>query len=139
MIDQVLSFHPAATHFHIGGDEVYHLGQCERCTRIMSERSWSKQDLFLSHIRNVTQYIRNKYPKVRPVMWDDEFRKLSGDLITEFGLGKLVDIMVWKYTPNVSEFITDEILEKYLAHFRGIWIASAFKGRSRNPLTIKTK
>jgi len=131
MIDQIITLHPGISHIHIGSDEVYHLGRCERCTRIMSDRQWTKTDLFLSHVRNVTEYIKRVHPDVRPIMWDDEFRSLSEQAILESGVPKLVDIMVWKYTPNIGEYITDEIIEKYVNLFPGIWIATAFKGEIR--------
>lgn len=130
MIDQVIDSHPGITHIHIGSDEVYHLGLCDRCTRSMEERGWSKEQLFLSHLRNVTTYIKWKYPHIRPIIWDDELRSLNEGLIEEFEVAKYTDIMVWKYTQVVAEFITDAILDKYARIFKSVWIASAFKGAS---------
>ncbi|MBO8831442.1 family 20 glycosylhydrolase, partial [Staphylococcus aureus] len=50
MIDQVVSLHPAIQHFHIGADEVYHLGLCERCKKKMMSENLTPQQLFFVHV-----------------------------------------------------------------------------------------
>lgn len=74
------------------------------------------------------RYIRDKYPTIRPLMWDDELRKMSQQELQASPLGKLVEPVVWKYTPSIDSFLPVDIWDKYATVFGSVWIASAFKG-----------
>lgn len=100
MIDQIMSLHPDVDHLHIGSDEVYYLGMCPRCQKRMGEGKLEPADLFLMHVQYVAKYVKHKYPNVTPMMWDDEFRKLEEEQIIRYGIGSLVDIVVWNYHPG---------------------------------------
>src|SRR5690606_7995254 len=68
IIDQVIQLHLEAghklTYLHIGSDEVFHMGACNRC------RDHSKEDLYLTHVSRVARYARDTYA-VKPIIWDD--------------------------------------------------------------------
>lgn len=83
----------------------------------------------IDHMSDETcRYIRDKYPTVRPLMWDDELRKMSVQELLASPLGKLVEPVVWKYTPSIDSFLPVDIWDKYATVFGSVWIASAFKG-----------
>ncbi|KAL4240788.1 hypothetical protein ACF0H5_001576 [Mactra antiquata] len=126
MIDQVLSLHPAIQHFHIGADEVYHLGVCERCKKKMMMENLTVPQLLFAHIRAVCLYIKQKYPHLTIIMWDDMLRFLELPLLAESGLGNLVELMVWHYLPNF--LLPPDIWDRFSKVFPNIWVASAFKG-----------
>lgn len=126
MIDQVMALHPSIQHFHIGADEVYHLGVCERCKKKMILENWTVQQLFFAHIRAVCLYIKQKYPHLTIIMWDDMLRFLEMPVLAESGLGSLVEIMVWHYLPTF--LLPPDIWDRLCKVFPNIWIASAFKG-----------
>ena len=91
IIDQVMTVHPTAKWLHIGCDEVYHIGYCEKC------RMKSRDDLFLNHVARVAKYVRDKY-NVIPIIWDDMLRQFPNGKINEYRLGELgVEIMLWNY------------------------------------------
>ena len=59
-------------------------------------------------------------------MWDDEFRSFSERQLFDSGLGRLVDIVVWNYHPQLE--LGPDVWNKYLNVFDSLWVASAFKG-----------
>ncbi|KAG8265868.1 Hexosaminidase (glycosyl hydrolase 20, catalytic domain) containing [Homalodisca vitripennis] len=128
MIDDIIAMHPASRYIHIGCDEVYNLGECSQCLDTMLKKNWTKKQLFFNHIVTVASYIKKKYPNVKPLMWDDEFRKMSLQELIDSNIGSLVEPVVWKYTPTVDVYLPAEIWVKYSSVFGSVWIASAFKG-----------
>lgn len=128
MIDQVMAAHPDAKHLHIGADEVYQIGECSRCLDVMVKRQWGKKQLFLDHVSKVARYVKDKYPEVTILMWDDEFREISPQEIIDRGLHLMVEPVVWKYTTDPGASLTDQLWESYAAVWKDIWVATAFKG-----------
>lgn len=146
LLNQVMQLHPDISHIHIGADEVWNLGLCSNCQAWMS--TWMKsanstlppnaptssstltQDakdaLFLDHVITVTSYLKEKYPKVKAIMWDDMFRDTRLEVLTQSQIGKFVQPMVWKYTP-ILDFPAD-MWDRYAQAFDTVWVASAFKG-----------
>lgn len=126
MVDQVLRLHPESKWFHIGADEVFHIGCCEDCDSYMAMKALSKQQLFLEFVVKIATHVRLKYPGVQPIMWDDMLRQVDLIELRESRIGKLVEPMVWQYTPTIT--IAEEQWSKYSAVFPNLWVASAFKG-----------
>ena len=54
MLSQVAQLHPDSKRIHIGADEVYFIGKCNRCQQRMSQRGWTTPDLFIDHVSAVT-------------------------------------------------------------------------------------
>lgn len=76
---QVLNAHPEATHLHIGCDEVYELGRGASGVE-MQNKKLTESQLFLRHVQHVASIVRG-YRNVKPVIWDDELRKMpSSDI-----------------------------------------------------------
>lgn len=111
---------PAFTHLHIGCDEVYRMGECSRC------KHRERNDLFLSHVRNVANFVRSKWPQLKVVIWDDMLRQMSLNELQS--LGSVVEPMVWVYTEDIYRFVPMQIWDRYGAAFATAWTASAFKG-----------
>ncbi|KAJ9592969.1 hypothetical protein L9F63_015339 [Diploptera punctata] len=128
VVHQIVALHPGIKYLHIGCDEVYYLGECVRCGLMMVDHQWSKKQLFLHHQGSPIRYIREKHREIVPLTWDDEFRDLSASELVEWGIPKLLEPVVWKYTPDVVNSIASEVWNKYAAVFPAVWIASAFKG-----------
>lgn len=128
MIDQVVSAHPMSKYLHIGADEVYQIGECSRCLDLMARKQWGKRQLFLDHVSTVVRYIKEKYPELTVLMWDDEFREISPQEIIDKGLHQLVEPVVWKYTTDPGGTLTDQLWESYAAVWKQVWVATAFKG-----------
>lgn len=126
MIDQIMELHPAVQYFHIGADEVYHLGACERCKKKMAAENLTIPQLFFVHIRAVCMHMKVKYPALTILMWDDMLRFLELPVLVESGLGNLVEPMIWHYLP--SFLLPPDLWDRLSKVFPNIWIASAFKG-----------
>ncbi|XP_003737932.1 hexosaminidase D [Galendromus occidentalis] len=125
MLKQVAELHQGhITHIHIGSDEVYALGECGLCLDRMTDHNWMKSDLFLSHVSTVVNIVHSL--GYQAIIWDDMFRNVDEEALKSSPLARLVEIMVWNYSKNVNLV---GVFSKYMtAGFRGLWIASAFKG-----------
>ncbi|XP_043678011.1 hexosaminidase D-like [Vespula pensylvanica] len=128
IIDQVVAAHPTSKHLHIGADEVYQIGDCSRCVNTMVKKHWTKKQLFLDHVSKVASYIKEKYPQLTVLMWDDEFREISPQEIIDKDLHLMVEPVVWKYTTDPGSTLTDQLWESYGAVWKSVWVATAFKG-----------
>ncbi|XP_025092976.1 hexosaminidase D-like isoform X2 [Pomacea canaliculata] len=126
MIDQVIAAHPGIQWFHIGCDEVYHLGICEQCRKRMTEESLTPHELFFQHVKNVAFHVRNHHQGVIPIIWDDMFRFAEVSILAVSGLGELVVPMVWHYLASFN--LPPDLWQKLSSIFSSVWVASAFKG-----------
>ena len=86
LIRQIVSFHPDIQYLHIGADEVWHLGLCSVCTKRVNTSKHGKSSLFLEHVLAIAQYIKETYPCLKIIIWDDMLRSidlqvLNGNLI----------------------------------------------------------
>lgn len=80
---------PKFTHIHIGCDEVYRIGLCDQC------QSKNRNDLFLSHVRTVAQFVRKNWPHLKVVIWDDMLRTIPLGELQRSKISKFVEPMVW--------------------------------------------
>ncbi|XP_014613036.1 PREDICTED: hexosaminidase D-like [Polistes canadensis] len=128
VIDQVVAAHPNIKYLHIGADEVYQIADCSRCIDLIIKKNWNKKQLFLDHVSKVARYIKDKYPWLTVLMWDDEFREISPQEIIDKDLHLMVEPVVWKYTKDPGSTLTDQLWESYGAVWKSIWVATAFKG-----------
>jgi len=149
LVDQVLQLHPDISHIHIGADEVWNIGRCNACQAWMhnwmsassnssssgssnssststTESEDARDALFLDHVIHLATYLKQKYPKVQVVMWDDMFREARLEILSASQIGKLVQPMVWMYTPVLN--LPADIWDRYSQIFDAVWVASAFKG-----------
>ncbi|XP_064480153.1 hexosaminidase D-like [Ornithodoros turicata] len=131
MVSQVIQHHPEIQWFHLGADEVWHLGQCDRCQTVLTEQQWSKDHLFLDYLSKLVRTLQQKYPHIRFIVWDDMMREMDPQVISGCGLHHLVEPMVWHYLPQSEFRLKQSLWDKYLAIFPKIWIASAFKGATK--------
>lgn len=129
IIDQVVSLHPNIKWLHIGCDEVYHMGYCNRCMQ------QDRENLFLTHVTRVARYVRQKYQLI-PIIWDDMLRQIPTDKLKQFKLNSLVEPMVWTYVKDIYRFIPYNVWLVYSEVFPYIWAASAFKGAFGETLTV---
>lgn len=63
-------------------EQVYHLGVCERCKKKMLIENWTPPQLFFAHVRRVCLYIKQKYPHLTIIMWDDMLRFLEQPVLS---------------------------------------------------------
>lgn len=77
MIRQIVTFHPDIQYLHIGADEVWHLGLCPVCSKRANSSKHGKHSLFLEHVLAIAQFIKETYPFLKIVMWDDMLRTAS--------------------------------------------------------------
>lgn len=131
MVSQVIQHHPGTQWFHLGADEVWHLGECDRCQTVLTEQQWSKDHLFLDYLSKLVRGLQQKYPLIRFIVWDDMMREMDPQVISGCGLHRLVEPMVWHYLPQTEFRLKQSLWEKYLSIFPNVWVASAFKGATK--------
>ncbi|XP_071329329.1 hexosaminidase D [Trachinotus anak] len=129
MLRQVVELHPGVNTLHIGADEVYMLGEGEESKLWLATPGRTVEQLFLSHVTKVTKAIKEAWPQMTIIMWDDMMRGMSQDTLKDSGLVGLVQPMLWDYTPDLDVDRTVSLLEKYhRAGLLQLWAASSFKG-----------
>ncbi|KAJ3607530.1 hypothetical protein NHX12_024581 [Muraenolepis orangiensis] len=129
MLRQVVELHPGLRTLHIGADEVYMLGDGEESKQWLSTPGHTVEQLFLGHVTRVAGAVKEAWPHLNVVMWDDMLRGMSGNSLKASGLVGLVQPMLWDYNPGLNVEETVSLLEKYGgAGLTDLWAASAFKG-----------
>uniref|UniRef100_A0A665V9R1 beta-N-acetylhexosaminidase n=1 Tax=Echeneis naucrates TaxID=173247 RepID=A0A665V9R1_ECHNA len=129
MLRQVVDLHPGVNTLHIGADEVYMLGEGEESKLWLASPGRTVEQLFLTYVTKVAKAIKEAWPHMTIIMWDDMMRGMSLDTLKESGLVGLVQPMLWDYNPDLNVDITVSLLEKYhRAGMSELWAASSFKG-----------
>ncbi|XP_068161990.1 hexosaminidase D [Antennarius striatus] len=129
MLRQVVKLHPGLNMLHIGADEVYILGEGEESKLWLASPGRTVEQLFLSHVTKVAKAIKEAWPHMTIIMWDDMMRGMNHDVLKGSGLVGLVQPMLWDYNPNLDVEKTVSLLEKYCsAGMSDLWVASSFKG-----------
>nr|XP_019938742.1 PREDICTED: hexosaminidase D [Paralichthys olivaceus]XP_019938743.1 PREDICTED: hexosaminidase D [Paralichthys olivaceus] len=130
MLRQVVELHPGLNTLHIGADEVYMLGEGEQSKEwLASSPECTVQQLFLNHVTKIAKAVKEAWPDMSIIMWDDMMRSMSQDTLKASGLVGLVQPMLWDYTPDLDVDRTVSLLEKYCsAGMSELWAASSFKG-----------
>ncbi|XP_058476297.1 hexosaminidase D [Solea solea] len=129
MLKQVVDLHPGLNTLHIGADEVYMLGEGEQSKVALASPGCTVQQLFLGHVTKVAKAIKEAWPDMNIIMWDDMMRGMCQDTLKASGLVGLVQPMLWDYTPDLDVDKTVALLEKYYsAGMTELWAASSFKG-----------
>ncbi|KAL4648077.1 hexosaminidase D isoform X1 [Arapaima gigas] len=129
MVRQVMDLHPLARYLHIGADEVYLLGQGDESRQWLNVPGQDTHGLFLGHVTKVVKNIRESWPNLKLIMWDDMLRGMSPNTLRDSGLVGHVQLMLWDYSPFLNVENTVRLMETYSrAGLSEIWAASSFKG-----------
>ncbi|XP_072337189.1 hexosaminidase D-like isoform X1 [Scyliorhinus torazame] len=129
MLSQVLDKHSKSGWIHIGADEVFSLGESPESKQFISEQRGDVGNIFLDHIKEIGNFLVNKYPGLKLLMWDDMMRKISKERIRDSGITEHIAPVVWFYQPDFNIEQVETFLAKYMASgFKNVWFASAFKG-----------
>ncbi|XP_061564165.1 hexosaminidase D isoform X2 [Cololabis saira] len=129
MLKQVVELHPGLSTLHIGADEVYMLGEGEESKLWLASPGRTVEQLFLAHVTKVVKAIKEAWPTMSVIMWDDMMRGMSLDTLRASGLVELVQPMLWDYNPDLDVGQTVSLLERYCsAGMSDLWAASSFKG-----------
>lgn len=122
MVDELLAAHPDSQWLHLGGDEVWDLGEGERSKARAAEIG--KDGLYLEHMMPIIEHVAGR--GVRPILWDDMMRKWSAESLVK--LVAKVDLMVWSYGANPFAWISQDVLDKFQGAGLHLWAGAAFKG-----------
>lgn len=128
LVKQIVAFHSNIQFIHIGADEVWHMGLCQACSKRVQNNKHGKVGLYLEHVTDVAQYIKETFPTLKIIIWDDMLRNVDVSILQEYYLDTLVEPMIWNYYRGVGFQLGGLLWEKYSSIWTHIWGASAFKG-----------
>ncbi|MEX2718624.1 MAG: family 20 glycosylhydrolase [Candidatus Sigynarchaeum springense] len=102
MIADVVSYHHRSRYIHIGGDEVYTMGSCEKCKAYINEHGngdaiTGKSKLYTMHMNRVIKVVKG-FGKI-PMLWHDYLLKYPA-YIDE--LDKDAVVVYWMYGKDKS-------------------------------------
>ncbi|NMC07703.1 MAG: family 20 glycosylhydrolase [Candidatus Lokiarchaeota archaeon] len=102
MIADMVSYHHRSRYIHVGGDEVYTIGTCEKCKAFVEAHGngdaiRGKSKLYIMHVNRVIQIVKG-FGKI-PLIWHDYLLKYPA-CIDE--LDKDVVIVYWMYGKDKS-------------------------------------
>ncbi|MBI4242788.1 MAG: beta-N-acetylhexosaminidase [Planctomycetes bacterium] len=112
LYDEMVSYHRDSDYFHIGGDELHHIGVCPRCKEKV--RKEGRSNLYLDYILKACYYVR-KSGKT-PMIWGDMFvndppqdiKRIPGDIV----------VLYWDYWSD-SKKVDWVILGSSASEFKG--------------------
>ncbi|XP_049817212.1 hexosaminidase D isoform X2 [Aethina tumida] len=136
LIKQIVAFHPNIQYLHIGGDEIWHMGLCTSCQKRIQTGKYGRSGLYLDHVTEVAQYIKDNYPHLKIIIWDDMLRNIDTQVLQDYYLGNLVEPMVWHYNSTDNFQLGGALWEKYGNVFTNVWGATAFKGATSSAQVI---
>lgn len=96
LISEIIALHPSK-YFHIGGDEAFLLGHCDKCQKYV--RQYGKSALFVDYIKMITELIIEN-GKI-PVLWADIVLK-HPEAISE--LPEQCILINWNYGWDIDLF-----------------------------------
>lgn len=126
MVRDVLELLPQVKRFHLGGDEVYTLGQHPASVAFVAEHG--HEALYLRQLEPTLAELEAR--GVRPLLWHDEFVHWSPEQLEK--LSPRVDMQVWGYSGDPTDSATYHHrlphAEKLSAAGCKLWAVTAHKG-----------
>ncbi|VIO87323.1 conserved hypothetical protein [Brugia malayi] len=128
---QILNLHKdfAMKYFHIGADEVFQIGRCEKDRSYMVNNNVDTEFLLLRHIARISKFVKAQVPnkKVNVLIWHDMLVNLQAQNVLKHGLSNLVEPVVWNYMENLDDQLLPDFWQRLSSMFSYVWGASAYK------------
>jgi len=128
MVDNVLSLLPDVRHFHLGGDEAWHLGTHPDTRAYIKEHG--KGALYLQHVDPILDHLNAR--GIRPILWHDMMIDWDDNALKSLA-GKS-DLLTWGYQehPDKSEHhYKTEYIKRFHEHGLTLWGGTVYKGAGR--------
>lgn len=61
--------------------QVWHMGLCASCSKRLQTNKHGKASLYLDHVVEVAQYIKDNYPNLQIIIWDDMLRNIDINIL----------------------------------------------------------
>ncbi|KIH51528.1 hypothetical protein ANCDUO_18386, partial [Ancylostoma duodenale] len=142
-LKQVIDMHKefGIKYFHIGADEAFEFGVCEKSREWIDSKGpagATKQLLALTHLKNIAEYVKRLTGSSATVLaWHDMLKDFDSRMISELGLGKIIEPVIWDYSENIvtmpewkkAKFtVEDAAFSMISTNFPVVWASSAYKG-----------
>eukprot|EP00347_Sterkiella_histriomuscorum_P022854 403336902 len=142
MIDQNISMFgiDSVKIIHLGADEVFNLATCNKCQYFIEETS--KATLYANFVMKMCKKVKQKYPGIEIMIWDDMYRNFSFlDFRTLKSSGGLPEFQpcIWAYSGHQEQFnqtIKTQSFNNLCLEFKKVWVASCFRGSCEPSTTM---
>lgn len=57
--------------------QIWHMGLCPACQKRVQTSKYGRAGLYLDHVTEVAQYIKDNYPNLKIIIWDDMLRNID--------------------------------------------------------------
>lgn len=57
------------------------MGSCPTCSRRIATSKHGKATLYLDHLTEVAQYVKENYPNLKIIIWDDMIRNIDVNVL----------------------------------------------------------
>ena len=125
LIDEVLELLPETRRFHLGGDEVYTLGQSEQNKKFIEQ--YGKDTLYLNHMAPLLYKLSSR--GITPMLWCDMMHDWPEDKLKT--LADKAELIAWGYQKNAiinSAHSSKKHIINMLEQGIKVWGALACKG-----------
>ncbi|RCN40881.1 glycosyl hydrolase family 20, catalytic domain protein [Ancylostoma caninum] len=132
-LKQVIDVHKefGIKYFHIGADEAFEFGVCEKSREWIDSKGpagATKQLLALTHMKSIAEYVKRLTGSSATVLaWHDMLKDFDSRMISELGLGKIIEPVIWDYSENIVT-MPDAAFSMISTNFPVVWASSAYKG-----------
>ncbi|EYB98903.1 hypothetical protein Y032_0127g1409 [Ancylostoma ceylanicum] len=130
-LKQVIDVHKefGIKYFHIGADEAFEFGVCKKSREWIDARgpAGNKELLALSHLKNIAEYVKRLTGSSAVLAWHDMLKDFDSRIISELGLGKIIEPVIWDYSENIVT-MPDSAFSVISTNFPVVWASSAYKG-----------
>lgn len=125
LVDEIIDAFPNVRYFHIGADETWNIGKCERCREAVNETNI--ETVFASYVNDICGYLTNK--GVKPIIYSDmlELFPVALDLIN-----REITVMYWNY--EIPNWPRPYMLRNFTDHFHVICASAARYGTINNTM-----
>ncbi|KAK6758038.1 hypothetical protein RB195_015696 [Necator americanus] len=130
-LKQVINVHKefGIKYFHIGADEAFEFGVCEKSQEWISAQgsSANKQLLALTHLKDIAEYVKELTGTATVLSWHDMLKDFDVHMISDLGLGAIIEPVIWDYSEQIVT-MPDAAFSTISTNFPIVWASSAFKG-----------
>ncbi|GMS80711.1 hypothetical protein PENTCL1PPCAC_2886, partial [Pristionchus entomophagus] len=128
-LSQVIAAHAefGIPYFHIGCDEAFAFGNCAASRAWMDQTRSSREELALSHMREIALHVMVKSKHTVVLAWNDMLKSFPTPLIKKLQLGKIIEPVVWDYSEDIRT-LNEMTWEALAENFPSVWASSAYKG-----------
>ena len=101
ILNQLISSHTDAGTVHLGCSKFKSFAT-GALKGLLHERNTTAELAYLDHVQSIGSFIKDSFPKIRPVVWDDTLNKIKIDVLMNHKMPDYADIAIQAQLNDVS-------------------------------------